>query len=90
MYWWIAWHTLPLISSLTINKKLEWVNKSTFTFAFFLDGLLAMLIMVQKENKQDEAHVFKDTYCERLLNTSSCNNVSLSIHKSWYSPNYLF
>ena len=40
-----------------------------------------MLILVQKENEQDQFHIFQDTYSESFY-TSASDNVSVRKYKS--------
>ena len=92
MHWWIAWHILPLVPFSTVNNILASVNKSLLSFLRQL-ACYATPVAERKWAAYIEikwAHIFQDTFSERLLNTSSCNNVSVSTCKSRYSPNYLF
>ena len=47
-----------------INNISISVKKSKFTLVFL--RLLAMLTLVQKENEQDQAHIFQEAYFESL------------------------
>ena len=50
----------PLVPFSTFNSISISVNNSNFTFVFL--NMLAMLILVQTKNGQDQAHIFQYTY----------------------------
>ena len=52
------------------------VNTFDLNFAF-LRLLTMLIILAQKENGQNQAYIFKDTYLWKFLRTSARNNVSL-------------
>ena len=56
--------TFPAKLHPGVNNILISVNKSNFTCVLFTCGLwfFASLYPVQKGNKQDQAHISKDTY----------------------------
>ena len=59
-YQWITWHVLPLVTFPTISGISMSVDTSNFTVVILT--LLAMLILVQKENEEDQIHIFQDAY----------------------------
>ena len=64
----------PLVPSSTINSISISVNNSNFTSVFLCK--LAMLILVQTKNEQDQVHIFQYTYLQKFSNTSASNKVS--------------
>ena len=54
------------------------ISVNTFDFNFvFLRRLTMLIILMQKENGQNQTYIFEDTYLRKFLRISARNIVSL-------------
>ena len=66
----------PMIPFYIINNISISVNTFDFNFVF-LRRLTMLIILMQKENGQNQTYIFEDTYLRKFLRISARNIVSL-------------
>ena len=84
----IAWQILPLIPFSTINSISISVNNSNFTFVFL--NMLAMLILVQTKNGQDQVHIFHTLISKVFKYISKQKCIALNIQIMILTKIFLF
>ena len=74
----------PLIPFSSISNISISVKRSNFTLSFL--KLLAMLILVRRDNEQNQAPIFQDTYFDSSYNIERTNcDIRDRMDKKFYS-----